>query len=922
MRPLKLTIAGFGPYAKEQVLDFDKLGQSGLYLITGDTGAGKTTIFDAITFALFGEASGDSRKADMLRSMYATLSDPTFVELCFLHNGKHYTICRNPKYRRMNVYGTKEVDQEPKAELTMPDGAVITGIKDVNEAIQDVIGLTRAQFSQVAMIAQGDFRRLLQANTEERQKIFRDIFKTRAAEILQNKLKNSTNEVNTQREQANLSIRQYISGITCHEDSLLAQDVRKAREGKLPVADVMDLLEKLLEEDRKAQETLNLALAENEKAAETLTTQLTRAAAYRKAKEDLADNQQQESQQQEALQKAQSDLEAARETLPQQKRIEEQIAALNALLPSYDELDTKTSELAKKKKTLEDTEKTKKTTEKNLAVLTEEIADLKEEYKTLEAADVRMEKLQSQHSAFISGRKKFLNLISGLGTLATQQEKLAEKQKVYQEKAEKSGRLGQIFESCNKAFLDEQAGIIAQKLVPGAACPVCGSTEHPAPAALTAEAPTEADVKKAKMAYEKAQKETEEASREASIRKGNVDASMRTVREAAEELMPDVAWELVESTARAQEVELALQILDLDKQITAAERQQQRKEELEEQIPGKEQDLTRSEETLNQLNTDIAGLSASISEIDKQVLELREKLKFPDKLSANREKKDLENQLQILKDAQATAEKRTADCKEALAGIRAAAEQLRKQLQDDPGLDEELLKKTKQELADQKNAITQKQKDVHARLTANGTAQKNIALKASAVKELDSRFVWMEALYKTASGDVKGKEKIMLETYIQTTFFDRILERANIRLRKMSGGQYDLKRKEEATNKVKKTGLELDIIDHINTSQRSVNTLSGGEAFMASLALALGLSDEVQMSTGIRLDTLFVDEGFGSLDSEALAKAYHTLASLTEGNRLVGIISHVAELKERIEKQIVVTKEKTGGSKAVIRSEY
>ena len=158
----------------------------------------------------------------------------------------------------------------------------------------------------------------------------------------------------------------------------------------------------------------------------------------------------------------------------------------------------------------------------------------------------------------------------------------------------------------------------------------------------------------------------------------------------------------------------------------------------------------------------------------------------------------------------------------------------------------------------------------------------------------------------------------MLETYIQATYFDRILQRANLRLQKMTGGQYDLKRRRTASSMRGQSGLELDIVDHINATERSVNTLSGGEAFLASLALALGLSDEVQMSTGIRLDTLFVDEGFGSLDPESLNQAYHTLAGLTEGNRLVGIISHVAELKERIDKQIVVTKEKSGGSKAII----
>ena len=228
------------------------------------------------------------------------------------------------------------------------------------------------------------------------------------------------------------------------------------------------------------------------------------------------------------------------------------------------------------------------------------------------------------------------------------------------------------------------------------------------------------------------------------------------------------------------------------------------------------------------------------------------------------------------------------------------------------------MKSQKNNLVSQKAGITNDQKIVHTRITTNESAQKNISKKQTELEALERKYTWMKALADTANGNLSGKDKIMLETYIQTTYFDRILERANIRLRKMSGGQYDLKRRRTAGNKQSQSGLELDIVDHINTTERSVNTLSGGEAFLASLALALGLSDEVQMSTGIKLDTLFVDEGFGSLDSEALSKAYATLAGLTEGNRLVGIISHVAELKERIDKQIVVTKLKAGCSMAQI----
>ena len=210
------------------------------------------------------------------------------------------------------------------------------------------------------------------------------------------------------------------------------------------------------------------------------------------------------------------------------------------------------------------------------------------------------------------------------------------------------------------------------------------------------------------------------------------------------------------------------------------------------------------------------------------------------------------------------------------------------------------------------------QKVVHSRRNGNALCLKNIQNKASELSSLEEKQKWLRALSDTANGTIKGKEKIMLETYIQTTYFDRIVARANVRLMKMTGGQYDLKRRKTADTMRGQTGLELDVIDHYNGTERSVKTLSGGESFKASLALALGLSDEIQMSTGIQLDTLFVDEGFGSLDPESLNQAYSTLAGLTEGNRLVGIISHVTELKERIDKQILVTKEKSGGSKAVI----
>lgn len=265
-----------------------------------------------------------------------------------------------------------------------------------------------------------------------------------------------------------------------------------------------------------------------------------------------------------------------------------------------------------------------------------------------------------------------------------------------------------------------------------------------------------------------------------------------------------------------------------------------------------------------------------------------------------------------------TAAERHTACEKELAALNAALGQLRGQLADLPEISTDTQETRRAELSAHKVLLQQELREVHTELNSNRNSRRCIAAKAGELSELEERLTWMRALSATANGQLPGKRKIMLETYIQTAYFDRITARANVRLMRMTGGQYELKRQQNARDNKSQTGLELDVVDHYNGTLRSVRTLSGGESFKASLALALGLSDEVQMSTGLHLDTLFVDEGFGSLDPESLNQAYVTLASLTEGNRLVGIISHVADLKEKIDRQIVVTKAKSGGSSVEI----
>ena len=918
MRPIHLTVAGFGPYAGVQELDFDKLGKSGLYLITGDTGAGKTTIFDAITYALFGEASGENREVSMLRSKYARPDAPTYVELTFEYADKRYTVRRSPEYERAKTRGSGMTKQVAEAVFTYPDGRVVTKQRDVDRAVGGIIGLSREQFAQVAMISQGDFRKLIQADTKERQKIFRDIFGTGLYVLLQNQLKDRANEVYAELRQAGMSIRQYVDGIVWGEDVLMLLEARGAAPAELPMTETLQHLDAQIEADERAQEDVSVCLAEVDRQLEAVVARLTRAETYEAAKTNLKLNEAAEKEKEAELTAAAKAHALAQETLAQQETLGKQIAALELLMPSYDELEGKRAEAARKEQEIKRNFLAAEQAKTSIAQLTQETAALKEERKALESAGEEKEKLAAQRKAHDEQRKKLRDLFGSMREFKKLQTAYEEKKNAYVAAEATSQRLCQAYEAKNKAFLDEQAGVMAEGLTPGEPCPVCGSVHHPSPAKLSAHAPTEADVKKAKQEYETAQRATEEASRAASAQKGAVQTARETLcREIAAQL-GDVALDDAPDVVRDKGVRLSAAIDALDVQMAEMDQKIARRAQLDLQIPQRENALASAQQEAADAGARIAALTASAGELARQIADIGGKLEYPDKAAAQARKRELTAQLDALKAACVAAERRYSACKESLAGIRASIAQLKKQLEEDAGESSAQLNGEKDALIARRSALLERQKAVHARLAANEGAKKNIAEKSRKVEQLENRHAWMRALSDTANGSVSGKEKVMLETYIQTTYFDRILERANLRLRKMSGGQYDLRRRQSAANRVSQSGLELDIIDHVNATERSVNTLSGGEAFLASLALALGLSDEVQMSTGIRLGTLFVDEGFGSLDSEALQKAYQTLCGLTEGNRLVGIISHVAELKEKIDRQIVVRKNRAGGSEATI----
>lgn len=595
-----------------------------------------------------------------------------------------------------------------------------------------------------------------------------------------------------------------------------------------------------------------------------------------------------------------------------------EITELELQLPSYDELEGKLQERSARVSALAAVETAKRSEKEKQLTLSGALEALRAERKTLEFSTVEREKLLQEKQRLSQEKEGFGDLLAKLDNLSKAHSKLNQLQIAYQDAELESSRLRQEHDQKSKAYLDEQAGIIASTLVPGIPCPVCGSIEHLHLAMTSQSAPTETEVEHAKMAYETARKKTEEASGKASIQRGLVAAAEEAVSSAAALVFGENLPEGVRTAAEEQIGQLTARIKGIEKQINETERGIAKREALDRQIPENEKVLAECEAAIVSAKERGASLSAAVSELDRQIDAMRMRLRFQDKNAAVDHRAALQKQLSNLKAALAQADSSYNTCKEELAALHAAIEQLRTQIKSAPALDISALIEQKSTLNMQKAVVSSTLKELHTRIAANTAAQEKIKNKVQEMSELEIQYAWMNALSDTANGTLAGKDKVMLETYVQTVYFGHILELANLRLQKISGGQYDLERRKVASNQRSQSGLELDIIDHINASRRSVNTLSGGEAFLASLALALGLSEEVQMSTGIRLDTLFVDEGFGSLDADALDKAYLTLAGLTEGNRLVGIISHVESLKDKIENQIVVKKDCTGGSTANI----
>lgn len=918
MRPLKLTISAFGPYAGKTELDLAQLGANGLYLITGDTGAGKTTLFDAITFALYGEPSGETRETSMLRSKYAEPGTDTFVKMTFACNGNEYSIIRNPEYQRPKKRGNGYTAQRAEATLTYPDGRLVTGSPQVTNAIKELLRIDRSQFTQIAMIAQGDFLKLLIASTKERQEIFRQIFRTKNYETLQYRLKHEAGSLGSQYNEIQRSIKQYINGIVCEADDVLTIDVQKAKDGQLTIDTVIELLIKLTGQDELKRQAETAALKTAEDQISKIDTALGKAEQDHKVRADLSKARTKLAAMSEKLPELKEVYEKAANQQPEIESLTDRIATEKAKLPQYDELDQSSREISEKRTQWNAAQKKKNELIKSMHRKEDQKQAWQEQLSTFKDAETEKQKLESELEK--ANTKKLQ--IEGTRALLAER---AEIKAAYEAAQETYLRLrgfadtaNTLYTELNRAFLDAQAGILAKMLENGRPCPVCGSKEHPAPADISDKAPTEKAVEAAKKKAEKAQTDAAGASSTAAEEKGKLEAKDKEIDKAVQEIFGERP-EKPEEAITAKLSNNAELIAALSAGIAKEAQRCKQKADIEKNLPVLEKKLVAASSAFTANETAITTLAAELNGLEATFKKLKETLAFTDRKEAEKNIRVLIEKKQRLETDIRAAKDNWEAQRELAAGLETQIKTLTKQLDNAEAADIEKLTGQKAALLTKKTALSAKLTAIASRLHTNDSIKDHIEERLKKAAGVEERWKWVKTLSETANGQLSGKDKIMLETYVQASYFERIIRRANLRLMIMSGGQYELKRAADASNQKSQSGLELNVIDHYNATERSVKTLSGGESFMASLSLALGLSDEIQSAAGgIRLDTMFIDEGFGSLDEDTLAQALKVLNSLTESNLLVGIISHVSELKERIDKQIVVKKEKSGGSHVAI----
>lgn len=1033
MRPIKLTISAFGPYASKQVIDFEELKGRNIFVISGKTGAGKTTIFDAISYALYGEASGESRETDSLRSHFADDNTETYVELEFELRGEKYTVNRVPKQKKKKARGEGYTEKSADATLTLPDGKVITKVKNVTDKIIEILGITREQFKQIVMLAQGEFKKLLLADSVEREGIFRKIFNTYDFEKIQAELKDKAANLSKNRTKSKHEMEINLKNIKGEHDIVIDEYV----DFPLVIEKLKDLLERdnniyktLNEEGKEVDnnlqvknqekaiiETNNNLLKEKEIITKALEELLSKEDEYKNKSKTIIDGKNAKEvkyiedkliETTKKLTKREEDYNLSLKNIDSLKlkqeeankllQIEEskecdreklsvEINNLNKLEEKIIELDSLNNKVMHLKQSAENSKlqiiNNKKETEELKKSKEEKELQLKD-IATLETKKVELESdIKAKNKTLDEVRELFKVIRSFQNTYIEHNNKAKE----YKEFEVEYKKVKENYEKMDDLYKKEQAGILASKLQENEPCPVCGSTNHPNKATIkeNLKIPTKEELKVAKENLDKLEKENLEkinnlttlnSNKTTYLEQVNNHLSMlsatlniyktfnsetaKVVKNLGTELksvidkLKDELLKVIDKISLKEKIEKELNLItttinerehslikleECEKNYTTELTQNITKiDEYKKEIPEnitdlktlnnlievKTKELNISKEKLAKLRLEnenlakkLEGENSTSKEINKSIEELKLEI-ANNKANFNEAIKEQGfDNIQTYEDAKLqismveSLEKEVENYNSELKLTKAKQEDIINKTKDIVFMDITTIDEEIRSIQNNKKELESKLRELHAIIVGNKTILKNVENLNIEFKEIEEEYKVLGELADLANG--KKAPYISFERYILASYFEDIIEAANIRLEKMTGDRFSLIRKTSKSKGAGQKGLELEIYDNYTDSSRDVSSLSGGESFKASLSLALGLSDIVQSNAGgVSLDTMFVDEGFGTLDPQSLDNAIDSLLELQRGGRLVGIISHVEELKERIDAKLEVTSTSKG----------
>ncbi|MGM9973396.1 MAG: AAA family ATPase [Clostridiaceae bacterium] len=1033
MRPLKLTMSAFGPYAGEEIVDFTLLKDKKIFLITGPTGAGKTTIFDAISFAIYGKASGGDRESENFRSDFAEEDRITYVELSFLLKGKEYYIKRTPQQQKKKRKGDGYTEQKSDAELMTPEGKVYTGVTEVNKKVQELFGISYEQFKQIVMIPQGEFRELLSSNSKDREEIFRRVFGTYGFLKIQEKLdlgaKELENKIKSLKEQRGV----FVKGISFPGN----EEFLKLTSGEvLNIPELLILSDKLIDEDKIIRQELIELIHKKEEEIASISQDITRGTnlnkelkalgALRDKKRELEDKKESYYAQEYRLERCKKalslkgkedylssrslykeqcerDLQKDRESLANalkvltlreeklreqeelkdyRKALGESIAELKKDIASVKEYEGKKLNINNIQRTYEVLKRDRDTKQQLIDRSSKELVTLgdfvlkhqgvpkelvikENHYKEVEELEGKLLKLYQEQDRLLALRKEF-----------------SERRNLCKSKEEVYLRTKELYDTLDLAFKKGQAGILGEELEEGRPCPVCGSTHHPSPAKKGKDIPSEEELKKAKIIYENNNKDFNELLNELAGLREKGSEQGRYVEELKKEISPKLTIDIMSlpkeelidninsqlQDAKSNLSSLKLEIAELSKQdklLSQAIKEEEalkiklraleeEKKALEESYLSAYSSYEREKEILSRLEKSLPQGISSLTQLQKVIIEKEEELNILEENfkkaqeaynAAVNEKSALEGNIRTREEALYKAKEELiladTELREALRlqGFQDREEYSSYKLSDkEINALEEDIKNYNQELKSirdlclerekalqgaepvslesleeqliikgrEKTELSEKERLIYSRIAGNEKNLEAINKIQDSLEKLEEEYSVIGELSKVSRGF--NSERISFERYVLAAYFDEIITAANVRLNKMTSGRYALYRIQEKTKGSHQQGLDLEVYDNYTGKARHVKTLSGGESFKASLSMALGLADVVQANAGgISLETMFVDEGFGTLDPESLDNAISTLIELQKSGRLVGIISHVPELKERIEAKLIIT---------------